>query len=168
VSENEVVITTEKKKKKRGGAALILGGVALTAAVGGVFAYTGTIQINGGNAIELGGGVSDVQSCTNAADTTISQTFDGTNFNVDHVTVSGIDLTNCEGRVLEVRVAASGAGVNCAVYATGDNSTTSPAGSEDAFFTIPGPSGVDSFTAYPSSGCAAADITKVILTTSNN
>lgn len=158
----------EKKKKKRGGLALLVGGIALSGVVGGVFATTSNIiSINNDTGIELGAGVSDVSSCTSHAHTSISQSFDGSNFNVDQVTVSGIDLTNCQGRVLEVRVVASGIGANCAVYATGLNSNLTPLGSDDAFFDIPGPVGTNSFTAVPLATCAAADVTKVILTTSN-
>ena len=158
----------EKKKKKRAGLALLVGGVAVTAAVGGVFAYTGTtISINSDGGIELGAGVSDVSSCTTSATSNITQSFDGTAFVVDTVTVSGVESCPA-GTILTVRLGATGTTGDAACDLVAINNTaTGPLGTSDAYFSLTGNTGDYNASPTGMTGCDPGTVGKVIITTSN-
>jgi hypothetical protein len=66
---------TTKKKSKKNGALLLIAGIALTSSIGGVFAATNTITINGGT-LEFGQGTAAVDVCAATADTEMGQAYD--------------------------------------------------------------------------------------------
>jgi hypothetical protein len=65
-----------KKKNKKNGAILLIAGVALASSIGGVFAATSSIALNGGAAIEFGQGVADVDACAASADVSMTQVYE--------------------------------------------------------------------------------------------
>ena len=67
---------TTKKKNKKNGAILLIAGIALTSSIGGVFAATSTITINGGTDLEFGQGTAAVDVCAANADTEMGQAYD--------------------------------------------------------------------------------------------
>jgi hypothetical protein len=77
-----------KKKNKKNGAILLIAGVALASSIGGVFAATSSIELNGDAAIEFGQGIAAVDVCSSTADVSMSQVFTSDEFYVDIVTVT--------------------------------------------------------------------------------
>ena len=121
----------EKKKNKKGAALLIIAGIGLTASVGGVFAAN-SITINGGSAIQFGQGVAATNSCVTALNTTMTQTYDNTSFDVDDVvikTTSGT-FSVCDTKTLVVSLrdnagaVISGGSASRLVGSSGDIATT--------------------------------------------
>lgn len=84
------------KKNKKNGALLLISGLALATSIGGVFAATSSIAINGSEAIEFGQGIAAVDSCAATADVTMTQAFTSNEFYVDVVTVTF--ATGCTGK----------------------------------------------------------------------
>jgi hypothetical protein len=84
------------KKNKKNGALLLISGIALATSIGGVFAATSSIAINGGDAIEFGQGLATVDRCAASADVTMTQAFASNEFIVGDVTVTF--ATGCTGK----------------------------------------------------------------------
>jgi hypothetical protein len=78
------------KKNKKNGALLLISGIALATSIGGVFAATTSITLNGSSALEFGQGIGAVDSCAATADVTMTQIWDATaqEFYVGDVTVT--------------------------------------------------------------------------------
>ena len=115
------------KKNKKNGALLLISGIALATSIGGVFAATSSITINGGSAIEFGQGIAATTVCTQNATTSMTQELvvdddDASirEFYVDVVTLgttsscSGVNvivsLLDEDGTVLHATTAAAGPG----------------------------------------------------------
>ena len=84
------------KKNKKNGALLLISGIALATSIGGVFAATSSIAINGSEAIEFGQGIAAVDSCAATAEVTMTQSFASNEFIVDDVTVTF--ASGCDGK----------------------------------------------------------------------
>jgi hypothetical protein len=111
------------KKNKKNGALLLISGIALATSIGGVFAAN-SIEINGGDSIEFGQGTATVTSCEGVAgalDTSITQAWTGTEFEVGNVVVVGISA-DCSGVTFQVSLL-SAAGATLANYTITGNGT---------------------------------------------
>jgi hypothetical protein len=86
------------KKNKKNGALLLISGLALATSIGGVFAATSSIAINGSEAIEFGQGIAAVDSCAATAEVTMTQSFASNEFIVDDVTVTFASGSGCDGK----------------------------------------------------------------------
>ena len=84
------------KKNKKNGALLLISGIALATSIGGVFAATSSIAINGSEAIEFGQGIAAVDSCAATAEVTMTQSFASDEFIVDDVNVTF--ASGCDGK----------------------------------------------------------------------
>jgi hypothetical protein len=173
VTSANAAVEPEKKKKKRGGLALIIGGAVLAAAVGGVFA-TNVISINSDNTIQLGNGVADAVSCTNAASTTVDQAWSATAgggtgaFIVTDVKVTGVNAL-CSTKTLKVLLIQTDGTTMCSIDGSHATATTE-ANAQDQF-TLTN----DNTTVYTADlvgnqvpgECLAANVGKVGLETAN-
>ena len=99
-----------KKKNKKNGAILLIAGVALASSIGGVFAATSSISLNGEDAIEFGQGIADVDVCATTAEVAMTQLFSSNEFYVDDVTVTF--PAGCDDKVATVTlIDSSGAAI---------------------------------------------------------
>jgi uncharacterized membrane protein len=94
------------KKNKKNGALLLISGIALATSIGGVFAATSSISINGLNRIEFGQGAAAVDSCAATATVSMAQTFSADEFYVGVVTVTF--ASGCDGKNATVTLLNSG------------------------------------------------------------
>jgi hypothetical protein len=99
---------TTKKKNKKNGAILLISGVALATSIGGVFAATSTITINGGQDLEFGQGLAAVDVCAASADTEMGQAYDAT---TDEFYVTTVEVTfnvanagDCDNKQVKVEL----------------------------------------------------------------
>lgn len=163
----------EKKKNKKTGALLILAGVALTTSLGGVFAANTTINL-GGN-IEFGQGVTATTVCDDAITTSVEQSYTSGTFQVTRVALTGVDVsstTKCGEKTIKVSLLdASGAAI-CDIAGTDSAidmtlSATTAASTSDVVRLATAAGVTDGkFSVTAASGCGAATVDKVALSTS--
>lgn len=93
---------TEKNKRKK--RAFII--AALIAVPGlliaGVFASNTSISINSGSPISLGAGYTTATTCDSAVTVSAVQSYQGTTFKVETITVAGVDSASCGGKTLSL------------------------------------------------------------------
>ena len=163
----------EKKKNKKTGALLILAGVALTTSLGGVFAANTTINL-GGN-IEFGQGVAETVVCDDEITTSVEQSYTSNTFQVTRVALTGVDVSStskCGGKTLKVSLLNSAGTAVCDIAGIDDAiditlGATSVASTSDVvrFATVANRTD-GSFSVTAASGCSAASVDKVTLSSS--
>jgi hypothetical protein len=94
--------TADKNKRKK--RAIII--AALIAVPGlliaGVFASNTTITLNSGSPISLGAGYTTATTCDDAVTVSAVQSYQGSIFKVETITVSGVDSASCGGKTLSL------------------------------------------------------------------
>ena len=144
-------MTAPKNKKNRVAIFALIGAGALAASVGGVFA-TNTITINNGGSIEFGSGLTTTSACQTTLTAGLEQALNGDldGFEVTKIKISDIDTTLCAGKTIHVSLYGSSA-VVCNV--DGGASWSYDVAATSTEFAV-------------SSGCDAATVEKIAITTS--
>ena len=70
--------------------------------VAGVFASNTSITLNSGSPISLGSGYTTATTCDDAVTVSAVQSYQGTAFKVETLTVSGIGEATCAGKTLSL------------------------------------------------------------------
>lgn len=142
-----------KKKKRTVVVAFAIGALALGAA--GVYA-TNSITINGDNTIEFGQGTATTSVCNGSMDSNIAQSWNQSanagagDFLVDSVTVSYTE-GSCSGKQIFVTLLDSAGDAICGISNAQFDGTLNTTG----------------FTKNATLTCAAGDVARVAITTSN-
>jgi hypothetical protein len=93
---------TEKNKRKKR-AFIIAALIAIPGLlIAGVFASNTSISINSGSPISLGAGYTTATTCDSAVTVSAVQSYQGTTFKVETITVSGVDSASCGGKTLSL------------------------------------------------------------------
>jgi len=160
-------IENQPSKKKRNKPLIfaLIGAGALVASIGGVFA-TNSITINSGGNIEFGQGLASTSTCDSGLTTALNQAYNAATgqFDATTVVVSGIKDFACAGKTLHISLV-DASGTVCGVDGTDTSGTN-----QDSFTIVDaGTVGTNddiSKTVTIASGCDAATILKVAITTS--
>jgi hypothetical protein len=118
---------TQDKNKRKKRAIIIAALIAVPGLlIAGVFASNTTISINNDSPISLGAGYTTATTCDDAVTVSAVQSYQGTAFKVETLTVSGIGEATCAGKTLSLVYVVSGT-ANTATYTI---TTPSPSASD--------------------------------------
>lgn len=94
---------TQNKNKRKKRAFIIAALIAIPGLlIAGVFASNTSITLNSGSPISLGAGYTTATTCDAAVTVSAVQSYQGTAFKVETLTVTGVDGVSCGGKTLSL------------------------------------------------------------------